>query len=80
VLYDTEMDIRYDISKIPGSKKFQSPSPHKHWACDLHPRWSRNSNLLCFDAIMQGERSLCTLDLGNDLLEGNLKYVERRSE
>jgi|APSaa5957512535_1039671.scaffolds.fasta_scaffold03863_8 hypothetical protein len=80
VLHDTKTDTRYDIAKIPGSKEFQSPSPYQHWACDLHPRWSRNANLLCFDAIFQGERSLCTLNLENDLLEENLKYIERRDE
>lgn len=26
--------------------------------CDLHPRWSRNSCFICFDAIYEGHRGL----------------------
>lgn len=31
--------------------------------CDLHPRWSRKGNLVCFDSVFEGKRSLYTVDL-----------------
>ena len=30
--------------------------------CDLHPRWSRDNQLVCFDSMMNGIRSLYTLN------------------
>ncbi len=75
LLHDTKKDVRYDISHLPGLKKFQSPSPFQHWACDLHPRWSRTGRYLCFDAAYSGTRSLCTIDLKDDLLTGNIKHL-----
>jgi hypothetical protein len=77
ILFDTKTETRYDIAKLFNPKKFQSPSAYQHWACDLHPRWSRDSRILCFDATFEGRRSLCTIDLGNDILENNLKYLTK---
>lgn len=31
--------------------------------CDLHPRWDRNGNYVCFDSAHTGVRSLCTIKL-----------------
>lgn len=44
-------------------KKFASPSLHKHWACDLHPRCSEDGAWLSFDSVYTGERSLCIMKL-----------------
>lgn len=31
--------------------------------CDLHPRWNRNSNQICFDSVFEGTRGLYVVDL-----------------
>ncbi|MFW6016697.1 MAG: hypothetical protein ACOCRK_09690 [bacterium] len=31
--------------------------------CDLHPRWDRKGEYLCFDSAHTGKRSLCTINL-----------------
>lgn len=30
--------------------------------CDLHPRWSRNGKMICFDGCFYGHRSLCVVE------------------
>lgn len=75
VLFDTKKEIRYCIAQLFNPKKFQSPSAYKHWACDLHPRWNRNSTAICFDATFNGKRSLCTIDFGDDILIDDIKYL-----
>lgn len=69
ILYDMFKECRYDLARLYMPPPFQTPSPDKHWACDLHPRWDRKSRYLCFDATFTGERSLCTIDLGPAFLE-----------
>jgi hypothetical protein len=76
-LYDTQKEIRVDIAKLPMPKDFQSPSSSQHWACDLHPRWDRQSRFLCFDATFSGQRSLCTIDLGDDVKSDSLKDLSK---
>jgi hypothetical protein len=75
ILYDIQNKIKYIIARLPSYKKFQSLSPYDHWTCDLHPRWNRKSNILCFDSTFNGERSLCTINLNSDLLEKKLKFI-----
>ena len=77
-LYDSLKEIRIDIAKLPMPKDFQSPSSSQHWACDLHPRWDRQSRFLCFDATFSGQRSLCTIDLGDDVKSNSLKGLSKR--
>ncbi|MFD1173222.1 hypothetical protein [Oceanobacillus picturae] len=33
--------------------------------CDLHPRWNREGNKICFDSVFEGKRGLYTLDINN---------------
>jgi Tol biopolymer transport system component len=33
--------------------------------CDLHARWSRTGNYICFDGAPEGSRQLFTVDLTN---------------
>ena len=77
-LYDAQKEVRLDIAQLPMPKEFQSPSSSQHWACDLHPRWDRQSRFLCFDATFSGRRSLCTIDLGDGLKTESLNYLSKR--
>lgn len=49
------------IADVKSPKQFQSPDTYKHWACDLHPRVSRNGKYLCFDSVHTGKRALCVM-------------------
>lgn len=31
--------------------------------CDLHPRWNRKGDKICFDAVFEGKRALYTIDI-----------------
>lgn len=77
ILYDTELRVRYDIARLPMPVRYQSPSEHQHWACDLHPRWDRSGSRICFDSTYNGSRSLCTIDLDTDLNQNAIRYVTR---
>lgn len=76
-LYNLQNKTRYDICHLPMPKKFQSPSSYKHWSCDLHPRWDRTGRYLCFDATYTGQRALCTIDLGDSLANGQVRYLRK---
>lgn len=75
ILFDINEKKKYGIAKLPMPKKYQSPSSKFHWACDLHPRWDRNSRFLCFDSTYNGTRSLCTIDLGQDIVNNTIKSL-----
>ena len=80
IIFDTKSNKKYEVAKLPQPKEFQSPSHYKHWGCDLHPRWDRKSEMVCFDATFSGVRSLCTMDFGSDILSDKLKYVTKTKE
>ncbi|MCI8485302.1 MAG: hypothetical protein HFH41_13340 [Lachnospiraceae bacterium] len=50
---------------VKSPKKFQTRDPRFNIACDLHPRVSPCGNILCFDSVHTGKRSLCTMQLGD---------------
>ena len=75
VLYDYHGKRSYDICRLHMPRKFQSPSAHQHWSCDLHPRFDPSGRYICFDATYTGTRSLCTIDLGAALEDGTLKSL-----
>jgi hypothetical protein len=76
VLFDTHTNKRYNLCKLLMPARYQSPSSYEHWACDLHPRWDRVGRYVCFDSTFTGERSLCTIDLKNDLSTSGPKFVK----
>ena len=47
------------VFKCP--KKFVGKLPIDNFMVDLHPRWNRTCNVICFDSGYTGERSLCTV-------------------
>lgn len=71
ILYDMASNCRYDLARLYTHRKYQSPSPQEHWTCDLHPRWDRTGQYVCFDATYTGKRSLCTIDLGSPIGVGS---------
>ena len=49
------------LADAKSPKKFVSPSEHKHWKCDLHPRSSAEGKWISFDSVHTGVRSLCIM-------------------
>lgn len=64
ILFDLGERIRYDLASFRLPSKFMGSRPGDHWTVDLHPRWNRESTVVCFDCGYSGTRSLCTLALG----------------
>ena len=51
------------IVEVKSYKKFQSKDAYKHWACDLHSRFNRRGDMVCFDSVHTGKRALCTMGI-----------------
>lgn len=64
-LYDTIEKRRIDLAYLKHWKPFATPKPDRHWACDLHPRWNRKGDIVCFDSVYTGKRALCTISVGD---------------
>ena len=32
--------------------------------CDLHPRWNRKGDMICFDSVFEGHRGLYIVKVG----------------
>lgn len=63
IVYDTVEEKRYDIAKLRSPFKYTGDV-----RCDLHPRWSPDDRMVCFDSVHTGQRSLCTVELPSNLL------------
>lgn len=61
------LDSFFQIAELSSHKKFQSPDPLHHWACDLHPRVSTTGRYISFDSTHTGVRSTQVLAV-SDLL------------
>lgn len=62
-LVDIDTDTAKLIASVFSPNKFQTKVPHKHIACDLHPRVSRDGRYVCFDTAKSGKRSLAVMSL-----------------
>jgi hypothetical protein len=65
ILYDMEKKKRHNLAKLWSPRGFAGDNIADHLQCDLHPRWNRDSTMVCFDSVSTGERSLCTIALGD---------------
>jgi hypothetical protein len=65
VLYDAQTDRRYNLAKLRSPRTFASPRFETNWHCDLHPRWNRTGDTVCFDSAHTGQRALCTMRIGD---------------
>lgn len=65
ILYDTEKKKRYDLARLYSPRKYVGVEFEVQLACDLHPRWNRDSTMICFDSAHTGDRSLCMMTLGD---------------
>ncbi|MCW8109225.1 hypothetical protein OPS25_12020 [Alteromonas ponticola] len=55
-LYDLKHNICEDLLKLRIPFFFRDEK-----RCDFHPRWDRETKLICFDAVMDGTRSQCIM-------------------
>lgn len=58
ILYNVKDKRIYNIAKLRSPFKYRY-----NLRCDLHPRWNRNSSMVCFDSAHAGIRSLYTIEL-----------------
>ena len=61
MLYDKEKKSLDVLAKLITPYSFQGSIK-----CDLHPRWDRTSQYVCFDSAHSGVRALCTMRVIND--------------
>lgn len=59
-MVDVESNEVQFLASLNSFKRFQSVTG-KHWACDLHPRMSHASDLVCFDSVHTGKRAICLM-------------------
>ncbi len=59
---DAETNNTELIARVNSPKKFQS-IPACHWSCDLHPRMNHKGDIVCFDSVHTGNRSLCLMKI-----------------
>jgi len=70
ILYDMKKKKRYDLGKFYTPVKFNkyynilgSDNEKETIKSDLHPRWSRDDNKICFDSVHQGKRKMYIMDV-----------------
>jgi hypothetical protein len=58
ILYNINEDKKYILGE------FYNPYRYKgSLRCDLHPRWNRTGNLVCFDSVHEGFRKMYVIDI-----------------
>jgi hypothetical protein len=59
-VYDPATDTRVDLARPESPPEYSG-----EWRCDLHPRSSRDGNLVCVDSPHAGGRQLYTVEIGD---------------
>jgi hypothetical protein len=62
ILYDCKSNTRIDLAKLKQPLQFKN-----ELRCDFHPRWNRAGNMICFDSAHSGKRSMCTIDIQQEI-------------
>lgn len=65
ILYDMKRQKRYNLAMLFSPRQYAGSLAIGPIRCDLHPRWSRDNTMICFDSAHTGKRSLCTISLGD---------------
>ncbi len=71
ILYDTQQQKRYDLATLYSPREYAGNLVSGAIRCDLHPRWSRDNRMICFDSAHTGKRALCTITLGDLVHNGD---------
>ncbi len=64
ILYRPEGNKRVDIGRFFAPKELDGEI-----RCDLHPRWSRDGQAVCFDSVHEGTRQMYVIDV-SDVVAG----------
>jgi len=62
ILYDCKVNKRLVLAKLKQPLQFKN-----ELRCDLHPRWNRAGTMVCFDSAHTGKRSLCTINIHEEI-------------
>jgi len=60
-VYDMSENKVHLIAAFRSDKKFVGSELTDRYVVDLHPRWNRAGDVICFDSSHTGVRSLCTV-------------------
>lgn len=59
------LKVSNEITNVVVGRVFASFRYDNNTRCDLHPRWNRNSNEICFDSCHENRRALYTISVDN---------------
>jgi len=62
ILYDCKTNKRMDLARLKQPLQFKN-----ELRCDFHPRWNHAGNMISFDSAHSGMRSLCTIDIQQEI-------------
>lgn len=76
----TLMLVRVEDEAVFEVGRFYGPLPELiDTRCDLHPRWSRDGKVICFDSVHEGTRGMYLVDV-SPILEGRVKPITASKE
>lgn len=61
---DSTKDKVYTVAKVFSPFRYDNDT-----RCDLHPRWNRRGNKICFDSVFEGKRGLYVADVSAYVLK-----------
>jgi glycosyltransferase involved in cell wall biosynthesis len=74
---DEKKDVTTVVAKVFAPFKYDNDT-----RCDLHPRWNRKGDTICFDSVFEGHRGLYTVGLSGIMLperEENEPFIMNNS-